>query len=337
MPTESCPECGAKYRVPEGAEGRKAKCKKCDTVFVIGGEQEDGLFSFADAIDMPPKRPPAPVAAGASIATAADEGVPGEGYRAYEGSATGGFNQFVQDVVQTFLFPLAIGNMITFVILWVVLMLGALCVVAFSFAAGCYSIVFIIGWLIVTGWYLGYKFSVIESGAAGDDELPNLTLTEGFVDGVIAPMLKMLGSYVVAFLPAGLYVVTTRGYGEIIAVWSGSLTEIAQQDVPLAVLRLVGNIAWPMVVLCVALGGISSLARVDLITQTVVRTLPVYLLVAGLVVATRFLGDFVFTQATAPIAMVVLVIVRLYLEIVAVRVIGLYYHHFKHRFAWDWG
>ena len=29
--------------------------------------------------------------------------------------------------------------------------------------------------------------------------------------------------------------------------------------------------------------------------------------------------------------------VGLYFEIVALRAIGLYYHHYKDRFAWSWG
>jgi predicted Zn finger-like uncharacterized protein len=334
MPTEICPECGAKYRVPDGAEGRKAKCKKCGAVFVIGGEQEDDLFNFADAIDTPPTR----VEAGASAAAAAVDAGSAEGYRPYQGSAAGGTSQFIQSIVQTFLFPLSFGNLITFVVLWVVLILGVLCLVAAGFGAGCFTIVFIIGWVIVTGWYLGYLFSVIESGAAGDDELPNLTLTEGFVDGVIVPMLKMLGSYVVAFLLAGLYVVTTRGYGEITAVWDGTLGDVAQTDAALAALRVVGHVAWPMVVLCIALGGFSALARVDLIALTVVRTFPVYLVVAGLIVGTEFLSSLVTENVgNNNLVGAAAVIVPLYLDIVGVRVIGIYYHHFKHRFAWDWG
>ena len=29
--------------------------------------------------------------------------------------------------------------------------------------------------------------------------------------------------------------------------------------------------------------------------------------------------------------------IAVYFEIVAMQVIGLYYHHFKDRFAWSWG
>ena len=34
---------------------------------------------------------------------------------------------------------------------------------------------------------------------------------------------------------------------------------------------------------------------------------------------------------------VALVLVEVYVQIVAMRAIGLYYHHFKQRFAWSWG
>ena len=44
------------------------------------------------------------------------------------------------------------------------------------------------------------------------------------------------------------------------------------------------------------------------------------------------------TVAANPIVVdVVLTLVKLYCWIVAMRCIGLYYHHFKSRFAWSWG
>ena len=329
MPTQICAECGTKYRVPDSAVGKKAKCKKCGAIMVITGDQEEEIFQFADAIDAPPTPPAAPVEADPRAAITPDTAGPTGSYQAYEAPTAGGVQKFAQSVVETFLFPVTLGNLITFIILWVFLVLGNI-----SLAAGGF---FIIPWLIVVGWYLGYLFSVIESGAAGEEELPTLTLTEGFVDSVVVPMLKMLGSWAVAFIPAADYIVMTRGFWELDLLWTGSLTAIAQEDATLAGLRVLGDVLWPMVVLCVGLGGFTSLLRIDLILLTIIKTLPVYLLVVGLVLGTEFLEGVLLSRISNVYWGVISIGVPVYLEIVAVRVIGLYYHHFKHRFAWDWG
>ncbi len=107
----------------------------------------------------------------------------------------------------------------------------------------------------------------------------------------------------------------------------------------------VGMFFWPIVLLCVALGGFSTLRRMDLIVQTVFRTLPAYLITVAMVFGTEALKQALARTGTGigAIAGGVLLLsflstgIAIYFEIIAVQLIGLYYHHFKDRFAWSWG
>jgi len=51
MPRLTC-ACGARYRFDDDAVGKRAKCKKCGTVFTIKADEEDGVIPFAAEPDM---------------------------------------------------------------------------------------------------------------------------------------------------------------------------------------------------------------------------------------------------------------------------------------------
>ena len=51
MPTSHC-QCGAKYRYGESSIGKRARCKKCGTVFTLTPEDEEGPIPLSDDSDM---------------------------------------------------------------------------------------------------------------------------------------------------------------------------------------------------------------------------------------------------------------------------------------------
>lgn len=119
-------------------------------------------------------------------------------------------------------------------------------------------------------------------------------------------------------------------------------------------LVVLGLFFWPIVILCVALGGFECILHVNLIGTTIVRTFPVYLFTAVIVFGAQSVGymlaGFVATRLSAGedasmsswlgasiLVSFVVTGIAIYFEIVTMKLIGLYYHHFKHRFAWDWG
>ena len=90
----------------------------------------------------------------------------------------------------------------------------------------------------------------------------------------------------------------------------------------------------------------SSFARVDLMIRTLIRTFVPYFLVcvlsAGVFAASWFIYIGLISSggkaSEHPIAlMCVLQALELYFWVLVMRFIGLYYHHFKSRFAWTWG
>jgi len=49
----TCPNCGAKYRLPAETAGRAARCKKCGAKFVVPAERslEDSVLDWLDEAD----------------------------------------------------------------------------------------------------------------------------------------------------------------------------------------------------------------------------------------------------------------------------------------------
>ncbi|MEW6197403.1 MAG: hypothetical protein AB1601_01890 [Planctomycetota bacterium] len=114
-----------------------------------------------------------------------------------------------------------------------------------------------------------------------------------------------------------------------------------------------GLFLWPMFVLIVAAGSLFDLRRLDLILETVIRAFPAYLIAAvvvwvstGVALASSALLTAAgltgvrFGQINWSMLLVLplgLALIQVYTTLVAMRTIGLFYHHFKHKFAWSWG
>ena len=199
---------------------------------------------------------------------------------------------------------------------------------------------------IVWGWVCSYWFKVILSAANGEDRLPSLSLTEGWLDDIIIPFFKFLGASLLAGIPAvaagvlvGLVVVGANvqdalddPFGPATAVFFAFIGVYA--------------LVCPIVLMVIAIGGIAAVVRVDLMVISVARAFLPYLAVCVLVGGTWFL--YISAEQLASgvtggqawglsVTSVVTALFKAYFGIVSMRIVGLYYHHFKKRFAWDWG
>lgn len=355
MPTQHC-ECGVKYRFPESAIGKRAECKKCGAIFKIQPEveqetiplaDEDPLGGLASAVDRSAEVPTKPVerpVSAASLPSAASEGRLGR--VAIEEAPTR--PSYAKSLFQSLLFPAAsTGNVVTLCILWFLVFL-AVVVLPWGWVFGT------IGRFAIFGWYMGFRFNVIREAASGERDLPEISAGEGWMDDIIIPFLKWLASWIIVLLPASIcfavlvYMGITSGgnpFGAFSGGFGGMLQGTSGGEILFFLLTLGGWAAWPMVVLCVALGGFAALGRPDAIVVTLIRTFPIYLLTAIIVIGVDLLKD-VFQGAMRPdgsggfVAFMVLrglsIGVEVYFEVVAMQAIGLYYFHFKHRFAWSW-
>jgi hypothetical protein len=326
--------CGAKYRVPDHFAGKRAKCKKCGDAIPIPVPQtqadddtfaleDDGLFgemaaaaqrgaavSANDATPPPPIDLNPPSAAPRSVATA------------------GGFPSFWKDVTWSLFFIGQPGSILTFLIVAAIYAVEPL-----AYYGGCVGL---IGMLIINGWMAAFLFKIVQNAAGGKKDLPSFSLTEGLMDDVIAPFFKFLTTCIVVLVPSITYVLVT-GAGEDFAEkgTDGDLLFLATIGL--------GSFLWPMVVLVVAIGGVGSLFRMDLILITIGKTFVPYLftfvLTCLVVVLMRFAQSLIqgSNASQNPVAMsMVLNVVVLYFFAVNMFVIGFYYRNFKNRFAWSW-
>jgi hypothetical protein len=240
---------------------------------------------------------------------------------------------FWSDVAWTFGLFIEPHNLAMLVVIWV--LHGFLPLLS---AAGCIGLV---GLLIVYGWLCSYWFNVIADAAGGEDRLPSMGLTEGFLDDVLFPLLKFIGATVLAWAPA-----IACGVIVALATGAGSQQVLANPDLLMMVMIAVSMFLLPIALLVTAIGGIAAAVRVDLIFVTIARTILPYLAVCLLFAGTSLLEGradeltSLLTGGGTPsfwFQMVVASLPQAYFSIVSMRIVGLYYHHFKNRFAWSWG
>lgn len=365
--------CGVRYQLPGGAGGQQLFCRQCGKAFVIPSEaDESAAIPLADAdgdVTSPvanrghsdlahgglPPVPPGVVdtevdAGGTHVARPLEGGGQWDHQPRLRRS-------FGSDVRWAFLFFTDPTALITFFLIWAGLAVG--------------GVIPVIS-ILVGFWYCAFRFEVVQMASAGQEGLPSVGWTNIFED-LIMPAIYWSASWMVVLVPAGLYVVVGLKGGWV--SWnavsaamlqgiSGLLTGLGGVSLGFAALVYGGIFFWPIVVLCLALGGPTTLYRLDLILKTVVRTFLGYAWTVGIVVGVIVLSQYLGTvtsaaPAAAPggpaglgivptdglmrvagqalAARVLTVGVTLYAEIVAMRVIGLYYHHHKRRFAWSWG
>ena len=368
MPVITCPKCQAQYKVAESAAGRRAKCKKCGQSFVIPAPEQPaappetglGRSDFEALAAGEAQAVPDPVVATPNAATgAARVGTPG-GFGASAGPAAAGYAGYFNALGRTLTFPGQRDNLVTY--LWVCLFLGIGTGAGFVFGM-CF------GWviaLIVAGWYMAFQFGVVLEAADGKDELPDLNYFSGLLTELLMPFLQMAAASIASLLPAivAFIVVSVQQgrdaldvTGEALGLLTGRYGVILglgspESQILVGALLVVGVFLWPMFILVVAVGGLPGLVRLDLIGATILRSLPAYCIVVGVVYVSQALeyvsilmlaglgGRVLLAGGRIPLLLllpVAIVLVRVYVSVVAMRAIGRYYHHFKQRFAWSWG
>ncbi len=358
MASFTCPGCGTRYNLPHGAGGKKVRCNKCGAIARVPEDEfqllpDDGPIPIADGsndffaeaaaaaagptIPVAPPEPPSPGAMEDADAYVRAGHVP---------DRRGAGHTFWGDVGWSFLIITQPSNMIVFVIVWVLNIIW-----------------FVVGWapcigtlarLIVFGWIWAFYFKCVAETAAGDDDLPTLKLTEGVWDDIVLPIIKIVAATVLTVGPSIIYLIVAgavfgggalAGLGTLTAGNAGAVA--AAIAVPFFGLLIAGVFLWPITILVLALGNVVDTFRLDLLVRTVIRSFLPYLAVCLLVAAAIGLqwsvvvvlagGLGLGTIQIGPMAATVLGLgVTAYSWIVVMRIIGLYYRHFKRRFAWEW-
>ncbi len=189
--------------------------------------------------------------------------------------------------------------------------------------------------LLIAGVLCSFYLNIILETARGEDRLPPLAIEGSPWDDIFRPLLLFVGSWVAVMLPA------------VLLVYFGPVNLVTPQLV--LIVAGIGVFLWPVTILTVAVGDSLRALRPDLIVATVARTLLPYLAVwamlavaLGLLFLPKLVGAFgrpggvpgggalAGTWVTSVIACVF----SGFLLIIIMRILGLYYRHFKDRFAW---
>lgn len=250
-----------------------------------------------------------------------------------------------RDVGRSAAFPLRLHDLVTVLVVLFIVCLGDF--------IGMFGLCFALpGYLICTGWYYSFQLNAVSGAAGREEDLPALALTEGLVGDVIIPLFKMLAVWAVILLPPLVLI----GLGLAAGLTASDLLEGADEGLvqlvfasavspfglAAVVTLLMGLMFYPLLVLVVAVGGFAALLRVDLMLRTVLRVALPYLVLVGLVYLTYFAPMLVASTLENMIdggvlQLVIINMVAVFLTVVTMRAIGLFYHHFKDRFAWSWG
>ncbi len=243
---------------------------------------------------------------------------------------------FWRDLVDSFVFFMDSGNLITFMMIVVI----SLVLEAVNFIPGInlmMSFLMLVMQLAFAGFVFSFFLSVIRETASGADDLPQIVWINDWLDDLIRPMLHFLLTWLMVLLPAFLALVKMR-MDDAVIDWR-----------IIGLLAAVGVFFWPALILAVSIGG----GVVGIWPHTIIRTAvsaPLAYLAVWLVVLVAF-GISVLAQSSwlyaglikiAPQnpfkAVMLLSIVsgtlNVYAMIVAMRAIGLFYRHFKNRFPW---
>jgi len=348
----ACMGCGKTVKAPDVAAGRRAKCPGCGAVQIVPAASTAEL----DPLGLQQGAVSAPAAPRANASASPGEGAcPGCGAVLREGAplckycgwvnpagmarpvpaqgVAGPQRGFAADVTRSFAFHFSGRGAWVFGVTVIMMTLGPI-IAQFGMAG-------FFGWLTIEGVYCALLLETILDTCAGEDELPALELGGGFWEGVFRPIFLFLGGTLVAAWPLLAWLVAA----ELEA--SGPMGSPA---VGVALLAL-GVLLWPMTMLTIAINGFSpGHLRYDKQIVTIARAPGPYLAICAvlaLVVAMSYGADRLAeglldagADRPGPIilrAMAVLFIsavVQVYTAFAAMRIIGLFYRHYKARFAW---
>lgn len=336
----ACVKCGQVMRAPEGSAGKRVACPLCGAVQVI----PDSAAATPPAV--PPAAPPATPPAGETAAPPAmPPAMPPAGQAAHDPlteqsrprpiiglSVTGPVRSLRDDVLLSLVVPFRGTGIFLFALMAVLYSLVPLLTFVPSLGP--------IALLIIIGWFCAIFLNIIMDTCQGKDELTAFSMTGGFWNDIVRPLFLFAGGTVLVGLP----VIAWRVYIVFNPALRSPGTEIVQM-----VLYGLGLFLWPMTMLTIAINGFSMEAlRYDRQLVSIFRALPQYLaiwvllmvVIVGQWACYRIGTTMVPTTGTIGAAgrLVLLAFVtglfQSYLSIIAMRVIGLYYRHYKQRFAW---
>jgi hypothetical protein len=345
VPSEStviefyCEKCGRKISAPRGHAGKKAICPKCKSTFMIPTNQFTGSAEMRNSsgdliahtidsrhdltlIDVPEeyKLKDGPVEQyQVSEQTNAGQYESEEDLLAEETEPAG--QRSLPWFIDIFLYPFNLAGVIYLISLWLLLFL--LCPLVIALLG--LGIEFIpVVYLLPVAYSLYYFTECIRDSALGRRRAVDLRHSPAKPDrwDYISQLFVVVGSIAVCFSPVAVYYIITE-----------------RSDLIYWLTLACGGFFFPMVLLAVVLFDSFGALNPILIIGSIFRTLLPY---CGMVLF-FFAGALLFMKIDSPVnrfwllpAVPFLIkIVQLYMIIVAVGLLGRFYHQYEKRLGWE--
>lgn len=192
--------------------------------------------------------------------------------------------------------------------------------------------------MAAVGWLCAAYLSIVQDTAAGSDDMPSPLLQNGIVEDMLKPFFRFVGACAIVLLPAALFSIALAArllptsIGILIPVWI-----------------VIGVFLLPLSLLLFSFNAPGMMFRVDLVILTIVRTILPYLAIWLMLIITTL----AYLLLSAPkvlariglqgmgidlvglgfLGYVISTLAQVYTSVVSMRIIGLYYLHFKRSFA----
>jgi len=246
---------------------------------------------------------------------------------------------FLGDLVESFLLFLDPGNFIAFVFLVLVkLIFNSLPLF------GCYGLLVLIG---ANGYIYAFFMALVRETATGEDQFPTVWYSD-YWDDLVVPLIQYLGTRLFVMWPCvALAIYAWWEAGDIdwdvfnlTTVWEGQGLARAT-----AIAYLIGSLLWPAVVLTVAIGGTLIGLWPHIVARTAIAAPLGYLTICVAIMAAdaltalptdpRFIASLGLGKWLSGWSLRIIgTVLGMFSSLLAMRVIGLYYRHFKRRLPW---
>ena len=333
--TERC-ACGVKIRYLPKHVGRTVKCRSCGSGVTLAGpdaprdwnavapdDDEDAYGVAAPAVKLPGMS----IEAQARLAsdTPAPTITPPSRLLGRESQVEARRKRgFWRDAGQAFLFWRTPTGAIALFVATLLLLLRDLMALI--------PLIGLIATIMFTGMVWGFYLQVIQYTAGGDDDLPDPSEWDGFIESAVIPIVTFMAVTGMCAIPA---------VGAAIA---------GAEPMAILVATACGAFLWPVAMLAASIGGAGAAMRIDLLIRTIVSALLPYLYVwfmlivavaANTLALSGGLGMLpepaaAFLSEGVPGA-IVATFTSVYTSIITMKLIGLYYRHYSDRFPWDAG
>jgi len=311
MPIHYQCECGATIRLPDWSVGRRARCQTCQKTFTV----PDGP-SWPESLDV--NAPSLVKIYQDSAPATAEPRLPG-GRDQSQDAIQEKKHPFWKDLLASFALCFDAGNVVILLIIvfmhfWIVLL---------SFG----GILGFFGQILVYGYLCAFYQSIIGDTASGEDKLPN-TMVSNILDDLLLPLVRFIATWFAALIPTIAAHITALFLGVSVPSWLSTA------------LVLLGCAFWPVIILAVSIGGGFSglwphvIIRTALAAPLAYGAIGVTLAIAVGLMSLPELVPASWLPASFWTLHTINGILSAYAAIVAMRAIGLYYRHFKHKFPW---